>query len=110
MPPHHDQALAAAAGPRSLTRQAPQRVIISSPQRLAGLGEQRGNGDPSEPWTGTQDRNVALLADLPRRDLRGGLDGGAELVQPASALLDLLIDQAQAGCQQTAIGAPGPHR
>ena len=52
----HDATLAAALGDRSNARQRPQGVVISPLQRLAGLGEQRGDVDPSEPWIGTQDR------------------------------------------------------
>ena len=104
MPPQHDAALAAAAGHRRHARQRPQHVIISSPQRLAGLAEQRGDVDPSEPWTGTQDRHVALLANLPRRGLRGGFDRGAEFVQPALGLFDLLIDQPQARSERADMG------
>src|SRR5262249_42105043 len=89
MSPDDDAALAAAAGDRGDAGQHPQGVVVSSPQRLCDLGEQRGDVDPSEPWTGTQDRNVALLAALPRR----GLDGGAELVQPPLSLFDLRIDE-----------------
>src|SRR5262249_50886615 len=76
MASHHDAGLAAAAGYRGDARQDPQHVVISPAQRFAGLGKQRGDGDPSEPWTGTQDRNVALLAHLPRRALRRGFDRG----------------------------------
>src|SRR5215211_7930462 len=107
MASHHDAALAAAAGYWGHARQYPQHVVISPPQRLAGLGEQRGDVDPSEPWTGTQDRDVALLADLPRRALRSGLDGGAELVQPALSFLDLLIDEPQTCCDGADMGGCG---
>jgi hypothetical protein len=48
-----DATLAAALGDRSNAKQRPQGVVISPPQGLAGLGEQRGDGDPSEPWRGT---------------------------------------------------------
>ena len=67
-----DATLAAALGDRSHAQQRPQGVVISPPQGLAGLGEQRGDVDPSEPWIGTQDRDVALLAYLPRRGLGRG--------------------------------------
>ena len=91
----HHATLAAALGDRSNARQRPQGVVISPVQRLAGLGEQRGDVDPSEPWIGTQDRDVALLANLPRRGLGGGFDGGAKFVEPALGLFDLSIDEAQ---------------
>ena len=81
-------------------------MVISPLQRLRGLGEQRGEGDPSEPWHGSQDRHVALLAMLPRRVLlaafrrcrfRGRDELVAELVELAVRGVELLIDQADAG-------------
>ena len=77
-----DATLATAASDRCLTRQHAQYMVVSLPQRLAGLGQQRGDGDPPEPWHGSQDRYVALLANLPRLCLRIGLDCGTKLVEP----------------------------
>src|SRR4051794_8369517 len=85
----HNTALAAAARDRRLAGQDAQDLIVSLPQSLAGLGEQRGDGDSPEPWHGSQDRNVALLANLPRLCLRIGLDCGTKLVKPMLGLLDL---------------------
>src|SRR5207245_5829872 len=110
MSPDHDAALAAAAGDRGDARQHPQGVVISRPQRLAGLGEQRGDVDPSEPWTGTQDRNVALLADLPRPAPCGRRPGGNELTQPPPGLSDLLIDEPQACHDGADMGGGGLNR
>src|SRR5512144_953710 len=83
----HDAAPAAATGDRGGACQGSQKMIVSLVHRLPSLGEQRGEGDPSEPWTGTQDRHVALLADLPRRGLPGALDGAAERIEPVVGLL-----------------------
>src|SRR5438552_18325406 len=85
-------------------------MVVSPLQGLASLGEQRGDGDPSAPWTGTQDRNVALLADLARCLLRGGFDGLAELVDALLALLDLLVDQTQARDQGADMSGCGINR
>src|SRR5438445_9251933 len=104
VPPQYDVTLAAAAGDGSGARQRAQDVVISPAQRLAGLGEQRGDVDPSEPWTGTQDLDVALLADLPRTVLRGSFDLATELVQPLPSLLDLLINQPHPGGDDADVG------
>jgi len=78
-------------------------------------GEQRGEGDPSEPWHGSQDHHVALLATLTRRVLRGRDELVAELVQLAVRGLELLIDELDAGSHRLDVsgrgcGHPGSHR
>src|SRR6266404_8273151 len=70
----------------------------------------RSDVDPSEPWTGTQDRNVALLADLPRRALCGSRDGVTEFIQPPLGLSDLLIDEPQACHDGADMGGGGLNR
>ena len=52
-----------------------------------------------QPWHGSQDCHVALLANLPRRGLCRCLDCCAELVQALLGLLDLLVDQPQASSE-----------
>src|ERR1700680_1327910 len=92
-----DEALLAAAhGDRGGARQAAQGVVVSAPQRLWGLGEQRGEIDPADSREGAKDRYVALLAHLPRLALRRGFEPGAELVELAVRLFDLLVDQPKA--------------
>ena len=52
-------------------------LIVSVPQRLGGLDEQRGEAGPSHPRQGAQDRHVPLLGMLPRlarlRRLKSGV-------------------------------------
>ena len=104
----HEALLAAAPGDRSLTCHRPQSVIISLPQRLASLGEQRGENDPADSWLGAKDRYVALLAALPRRALRrGGFQLGTQLIDLPFRLFGLLIDQAQARRSGANVGAGG---
>src|SRR5260221_9867590 len=64
--PHHAAALAAAERHRRNTTQCPQGVIISSTHRLPGLGEQRGDDNPSDSRHGAEDCHVALLGRPPR--------------------------------------------
>ncbi len=85
-----------AAPPQRIVCQGPQGVVISSPQRLRGLGEQRGENDSADSWPGAKDRHVMLLTDLPQWILRRRFELGAEPVQSPVRLLDLLIDQVQA--------------
>ncbi|HEY2228739.1 MAG TPA: hypothetical protein VGI22_13565, partial [Xanthobacteraceae bacterium] len=54
-----------------------------------------------------KDRYVALLAYLPRRILRRSFEPGAELVQLAMRLLDLLIDQSEASRNGADMGTGG---
>src|SRR5580700_700609 len=68
-PALHEAALAAAFGDRRLACQGTDGVVVSPAQGLAGLGEQRGADDPSNPWHGVQDRHVTLLDALPRHAL-----------------------------------------
>src|SRR6267154_5543386 len=77
----HEALFAAAPGDRSGACQSPQGVVISSPQRLCGLGEQRGENDSADSWPGAKDRHVMLLTDLPRGILRRRFELGAEPVQ-----------------------------
>ena len=44
----HDTAFATTPGYRRDAGQGPERVIVSPAQRLGGLGEQRGEDDPSD--------------------------------------------------------------
>src|SRR5204863_9254336 len=92
----HEALFAAAPGDRGSTCQGPQGVVISSAQRLGGLGEQRGENDSADSWPGAKDRHVMLLTDLPQWILRRRFELGAEPVQSPVRLLDLLIDQVQA--------------
>ena len=103
--PTHDNeaALAAATGHRSNAGQGAQRVVISPAQRLPGLGEQRGEDDPSDSRQGPQDRHVMLLALLPRRGLPVGKLGG-ECIEPPVSLLNLSVHQAQTGSDSANVG------
>src|SRR5438552_6862379 len=92
----HEALFAAAPGDWSRACQGPQGVVISSAQRLRGLGEQRGENDPADSRPGAKDRHVMLLTDLPRWILRRGFKPDAKPVQSLVRLLDLLIDQEQA--------------
>src|SRR3990172_6957061 len=71
--PDDEALVAAAAGNGSDAGQGAQGAIVSLFERLVGLGEQRGEDDPSDPGQGAQDRRVTRLVWLPRR---GGLVGG----------------------------------
>src|SRR5206468_6471955 len=74
-----DPALAACARDRGDTGQQANAVIVSSVQRLCGLGEHRaGNPDPDS-GQGEEDRHVMMLASLPRRVVRQSLEGLLEL-------------------------------
>jgi hypothetical protein len=106
MAPHHDASLAATPGHRRHPRQGAQGVVISSPQRLRSLGEQRGEVDPADSWAGAKDHHVALLAELPR--LAPKL--ATELVQLAMRLVNLLINQPKAGDEGTDMGTGGFNR
>ncbi len=93
---------------------APRRSSCHCPTGLS-RGEQRGEGDPSEPWHGSQDHHVALLAALPRRALLRRDELVAELVQLAVRGLELLIDELEAGSHRLDVsgrgcGHPGSHR
>ena len=68
---HDDAALAAALGHGRHAAQRAERVVISLTQGLPGLGEQRGEDDPSDSRQGAQDRHVALLLALPRFGIPG---------------------------------------
>src|SRR5260370_31021759 len=91
----HEALFAAAPGYWSRACQGPQGVVISRPQRLCGLGEQRGENDSTDSRPGAKNRHVMLLTVLPRRALRRSFKLGAEAVESPVRLLDLLIDQAQ---------------
>src|SRR5262249_3920723 len=66
----HEALFAAAPGHRGSPCQSAQGMIISSAQRLCGLGEQHGENDSADSWPGAKDRHVTLLTKLPRRVLR----------------------------------------
>ena len=91
----HEALFAAAPGYRSGACQSAQGVVISSLQRLRGLGEQRGENDSADSWPGAKDRYVMLLTVLPRRALHRCFELGAEPVESLVGFLDLLIDQSQ---------------
>src|SRR5882724_3883441 len=63
--PDDERVLAASAGDGSDAAEGAQGVIVSGFERLGGLGEQRGEDDPSDPWQGEQDRRVTRLVRLP---------------------------------------------
>src|SRR5438477_9923007 len=106
----HEALFAAAPGYRSGACQSAQSVVISSPQRRCGLGEQCGENDSADSRPGAKDRHVTLLTDLPRWVLRRRFKLGAEAIQRLVRLLDLLIDQAQARRQAADMGAGGLRR
>jgi hypothetical protein len=59
---HFDAArFSAAFGDRRDAAQSPQGVVISAPERLRSLREQRGEDSPSYSRQRVQDRRVALL-------------------------------------------------
>src|SRR5687767_1851815 len=86
---NHEALFAAAPGDRSRTCQGPQGVVVSCPQRLRSLGEQRGENDSADSRPGAKDRHVMLLTALPRRALRRRFEFSAEPVQGLVRLLDL---------------------
>src|SRR5215207_5396563 len=61
----HDAALAGSLRDRSHPRQASKRSIVSPLQGLEGLGQQRGEDNPSDPWQRSEDRHIARLWPLP---------------------------------------------
>ena len=69
--PDDERALTALAGYGSDAAEGTQGVIVAGFERLGGLGEQRGEDDPSHPWQGEQDRRVTRLVRLPRRVVSG---------------------------------------
>ena len=63
--PHQDLTLLPGSlGNRRDARQASQSMIISSPQSIGSLCEQRGENDSSDARQGSQDRHVTLLPEL----------------------------------------------
>src|SRR6266404_6398301 len=72
--PDDDDLLSASASDWSDAAEGAQGVIVSGFERLGGLGEQRGEDDPSDPWQGKQDRRVTRLVRLPRRVVSGAGD------------------------------------
>src|SRR5581483_10661081 len=80
--------------------QGAQSVVISSSQRLCGLGKQCGEIGSADSWPGAKDRHVTLPAALPRRAV-ACFELGAQAVQVLLRLLDLLIDQMQT-CRKAA--------
>src|SRR5258708_17190656 len=92
---NHDAALAAPLGHRRDTAQTAERVIISLTQGLPGLGEQRGEDDPSDSRQGPQDRHVALLLALPRLRFLGSGEVDAEGIEPPMRLLELTVHDLQ---------------
>ena len=106
----HEALFAATPGDRGGACQGPQGVVISCPQRLRGLGEQRGENDSADSWPGAKDRHVMLLTVLPRRVLRRRFEPGTEAVESPVRLLDLLIDQAQPRREVTDMHAGGFRR
>src|SRR5947209_1851476 len=106
----HEALFAAAPGDRGRACQGPQGVVISCPQRLRSLGEQRGENDSADSWPGAKDRHVMLLTVLPRRVLRRHVELGTEAVERPVRLLDLLIDQMQARREVADMRASGFRR
>ena len=100
---HHDHgslslAFPAAAGDRSDPAEAAQGVVISHGKGLTGLGEQRGEDDPSDSRQGSQDLRVTVPAPsglLPIGAFIGLAQGIEEGVYPLLALLALAVDQPQ---------------
>jgi hypothetical protein len=83
-------------------------VVVSPAHRLGGLGEQRGEDDPSDSRQGSQDRHVALLGLLPRQGLSLSLalgELGAEDIETAVRLLDLAADQLEASGNRSDVRA-----
>src|SRR3954466_15089737 len=61
----HDAALAGSLGDGSHPRQASKRLVVSPLQGLEGLGQQRSEDNPSDPWQRLEDRHIARLWPLP---------------------------------------------
>src|SRR5262245_34126309 len=100
-PPDHEAALAAAPGHRSDPGHDAQSVVISALERLTGLGEQRGEVDPSDPRQGAQDRHVALLGSISCLVLSRLLERAGEPVELAMGFLHLLVHQPEALSEDT---------
>src|ERR1700720_4505774 len=73
----HEALFAAAPGDRSRACQSPQGMVISSAQRLRGLGEQRGENDSADSWPGATNsgifRKVSSTVVASRRRMRWSL-------------------------------------
>ena len=68
-----------------------QSMVVSFGERLRGLGEHRGGHDSPDPWEGTEDLHVTMLASL-------------AIGVVAAELVEQLIDVPRA------LGALGAHR
>ena len=103
--PDDEDLLAASAGDWSDAAEGAQGVIVSGFERLGGLGEQRGEDDPSDPWQGEQDRRVTRLVKLPRRIASGIGEVCGQGVEPDLCLADLAIDEGKTGDEAADMGA-----
>src|SRR3954451_8949279 len=78
----HDAALAGSLGDGSHARQASKRSIVSPLQGLEGLGQQRGENNPSDSGQRLEDRHIARLGPLPLGTLLCAGEAFGEAVEP----------------------------
>lgn len=93
----HDHDATFATAPRDWrdAAQTSQGVVISLSQGLPGLGEQRGEDDPSHSRQGPEDRRVALLVRRPRRGLLRTGELRAKGIELPVRVLDLAVHHLQ---------------
>lgn len=99
--PDDHTALAGSLGNRRDAAQATQSSVVSSPECIPSLREQRGERDPSDTWQGVEDHGVTLLVALPRRRLlavscRGLAERAEQAIELGPRLHELAVDQPDA--------------
>jgi hypothetical protein len=105
--PDNEGMLAASAGDGSDAAERAQGIVVSGFERLGGLGEQRGEDDPSDPWQGKQDRRVTRLVRLPQCVVPGVGELAGQGVELDLCLAELTIDECDAADEAADMGAGG---
>ena len=104
--PDDHAALAGALGDGRDSCQTAQGGVISPLQGIEGFCKQRGEDDPSHSRQGCEDLHVMLLC-LPRLSLLGRGEAGSQGIKPVMGLLELPVDEADAGNERGDVGAGG---
>jgi len=90
---HDDDAcFAAALGHGRHARQRPEGRVVPARERAAGLGEQGGKRAPADAGQRRENGGVAWCVALCRRSLG---QGGAQFVELALGLMELVVGRAQ---------------